>query len=165
MPQLDEILGAIRKNDILALKKLTPTNVLIRGRDQDGMTLLMNAILEEAVDTSIVRLLIERGVDINASDSEGWTALHFAARDQNEEIVQILLKAGATVDPVDMFGNTPLWRSVMNSTSNLAVIKKLVAHGADPYRTNEHGVAPINIARDTERADIVALFEGETCGN
>jgi len=160
MNYLDEILGAISRKDIMALKMLTPTHVNIR--DQDGMTTLMNAILEEDVDPSIVRLLIERGADINASDtSEKWTALHLAARDQNEEIVSILLEAGATVDPVDVFGNTPLWRSVMNSNSSLATIKELVKHGADPYRKNNYGVSPIDLARKIGRVDIVAIFEGK----
>ncbi|VVB88909.1 Putative ankyrin repeat protein [uncultured archaeon] len=160
MNKLDEILSAISRKDVMALKKLTPTDVNVR--DQDGMTLLMNAILENA-DPSIVRLLIERGADINASDSiQKWTALHFAARDQNKQIVSILLEAGANVDPTDVFGNTPLWRSVMNSTSNIDVIKDLAAHGADPYRKNNYGNAPIDIARETGRADIVAIFESES---
>jgi len=160
MNHVDEILDAISKRDVMALKKLTPTDVNLR--DQDGMTILMNAILEEDVDPSIIQLLIQRGADINASESsQRWTALHLAARDQKEKIVPILLDAGADVDPVEVFGNTPLWRSVMTSTSNLAVIKELVAHGADPYRRNNYGVAPIDIARDTGRADIVALLEGK----
>lgn len=160
MNYLDEILGAISRKDIMALKMLTPTYVNIR--DQDGMTPLMNAILEEDVDPSLVRLLIERGADINASDTgEKWTALHLAARDQNEEIVSILLEAGAIVDPVDVFGNTPLWRSIMNSTSNLAAIKELVEHGADPYRKNNYDVSPIDLAREMRRANIVTLLEGE----
>jgi ankyrin repeat protein len=159
MNHLNEILDAISRKDLIALKKLTPTNVNIR--DQDGMTPLMNAILEEDVEPSIIQLLIERGADINASESDKWTALHLAARNQNETIVRILLQAGAAVDPVDVYGNTPIWRSVMNSTSNLAVIKELIAHGADPYRKNNYGIAPIDIARDTGRTDIVALFEGK----
>jgi ankyrin repeat protein len=73
----------------------------------------------------------------------------------------MLLEAGAKVDPVDVFGNTPLWRSVMNSTSDLGAIKELLKHGADPSIKNNHGRAPIDIARDTRRDDIIALFKGK----
>ena len=159
MNKLDEILGAVYRKDLTALEKFTPEDV--NTKDQDGRTPLMHAILADDADPSIVQLLIKRGADINTFDSgQKWTALHFAARDQNEAIVRSLLEAGATVDPVDVFGNTPLWRSVMNSTPSLAAIKELLKHGADPYRKNNSGIAPIDVARDTGRADIVALFEG-----
>ncbi len=160
MNNLDDILGAVYRKDVKALARLTPSTVNMT--DQDGRTPLMHAILADDADPSIVHMLINHGANINASDSgQKWTALHFAARDQNEAIVRSLLEAGATVDPVDVFGNTPLWRSVMNSTSSLAAMKELVKHGADPHRENNHGVAPIDVARDIGRDDIVALFEGK----
>lgn len=160
MNRLDQILGAVYRKDMTALEGFTPEDV--NTKDQDGRTSLMHAILAEDADPSIVQLLINHGADINTYDNgQKWTALHFAARDQNEAIVRSLLDAGATVDPVDVFGNTPLWRSVMNSTSSLAAIRELLKHGADPHRKNGHGSAPIDIARDTGRADIVALFEGD----
>lgn len=160
MDNLNEILGAVYRKDVKALERLTPATANMR--DQDGRTPLIHAVLAEDADPSIVQLLIRHGADINAFDSgQKWTALHFAARDQNEAIVRSLLEAGATVDPADMFGNTPLWRSVMNSTSNLAAMKELVKHGADPHRKNNRDVAPIDVAREIGRTDIVALFEGK----
>lgn len=160
MNNLDEIIEAVYRKDIMALKKLSLASVNMT--DQDGRTPLMHAILAEDADPSIVRLLINQGANVNAFDGgQKWTALHFAARDQEEAIVRILLEEGATVDPVDVFGNTPLWRGVMNFTSNIDMIKELVAHGADPHRKNNHGVSPIDIARKIGLTDIVSLFEGE----
>lgn len=159
MDRLDEILNAISRRDLAALERLAPGNTDLT--DPEGRNSLINAILEEDPDPAIVRWLIDHGSDINAHDAgQQWTALHFAARDQNAVLVRLLLQAGAEVDPVDIFGNTPLWRSVMNSTEDLAAIKELVAHGADPYKKNHHGMAPADIARKTGRADIVAIFEG-----
>lgn len=160
MNNLREILGAVYRKDGKALEKLNSTTVNMV--DQDGRSPLMHAVLASDADPSVVRLLIKHGANVNAFDNgQKWTTLHFAARDQNEEIVSILLEAGAAVDPVDMFGNTPLWRSVMNSTSSLTTIKKLVEHGADPNRKNNDGIAPIDIARTIGRTDIVALLEGK----
>jgi uncharacterized protein len=154
----DDILSAVYRKDVKTLESLAPSAV--NAKDGDGRTALMHAILAEDADASIVRLLIDRQADVNASDNgEKWTALHFAARDQNEEIVRILLDAGAKVDSVDTFGNTPLWRSVMNSGLKLNTIKELVRRGANPYQKNERGIAPIDIARDTGQDDVVALFE------
>jgi ankyrin repeat protein len=159
MRKLDEILGAVYRRDVSALEHATPAEV--NASDEDRRPPLMHAVLAEHADPLIVRLLIERGADVNVADKDQkWTALHFAARDQKEPIVRALLEAGAKVDPVDVFGNTPLWRAVSNASPNLDVVKELLAHGADPFKKSKSGVAPIDIARDMERSDLVALFEG-----
>jgi ankyrin repeat protein len=49
-----------------------------------------------ADDTAAVRTLIENGANVNSRTSaEGWSALHYAVRNGNPEVVQLLLKAGA----------------------------------------------------------------------
>jgi hypothetical protein len=55
---------------------------------------LMAAV--RADDTAAVRSLIENGANVNSRTSaEGWSALHYAVRNGNPEVVQLLLKAGA----------------------------------------------------------------------
>jgi uncharacterized protein len=156
---LDGVLGAVYRKDRVALQQLSREQVNMR--DADGRTPLMHAILADDADPPIVRLIIERGADVNVADGgQHWTALHFAARDHNTEIVRQLLQSGAAVDPVDAFGNTPLWRAVMEAGSNLDTIRQLLRHGADPHRKNSKGIAPTDLARSTGRDDIVALFKG-----
>jgi ankyrin repeat protein len=41
-----------------------------------------------------VRLLLEKGVDINAKDDWGWAALHGAASAGQEAVVRLLLEKG-----------------------------------------------------------------------
>jgi len=157
MTNLDQTLGAIYRKDYAALSGLTPAE--INASDEDGRTPLMHAVLEEDADPSLVRLLIDRGADVNAADrDEQWTALHFAARSGTEAIVDVLLDAGATVDPVNLFGNTPLWESITRPKSNIAVVKKLVRRGADPRKRNNLGVSPIDLARTVDRGDLVRLL-------
>jgi ankyrin repeat protein len=160
MSKLDNTLTAVYQKDLKALEKLTPADLNLR--DQDGRTPLMHAVLTENADPILVRLLVQHGADVNTADfDQKWTPLHFAARDHKEEIVRILLEAGANVDAIDSFGNTPLWRAVMTASSNLAAIRALIKHGADPYKNNNHGVASIDIARQSGRDDIAALLESE----
>ena len=160
MTRLADILGSVYRKDRAVLEQLTP--VELEARDSDGRTPLMHAILAEDADAAIVQLLIDRGADANVYDlGERWTPLHFAARDQNASIVRILLEAGAAVDAVDVFGNTPLWRSVMNSAEDLGAIRELLEHGADPRRENSRGVSPTDLARETGRTDILGLLEGK----
>lgn len=158
--KLDDILGAVYRGEVSVLEHVTLAEV--NASDDDGRSPLMHAVLAEHADPSIVRFLIDRGADVNVADKDqNWTALHFAARDQKEPIVRVLLEAGAKVDPVDVFGNTPLWRVVSTASPNLKIAKDLLVHGADPYRKSNYGVAPIDIARERGLAGIVALLEGK----
>ena len=156
----DDILVAVYRKDFSALERATRAD--LTALDQDGRSALMHAVLAEDADPAVVRVLIERGADVDAFDSgQKWTALHFAARDQKEAVVRALLEAGARVDPVDVFGNTPLWRSLTDPSPNLAVVKELLKHRANPRQKNHYGEAPIDLARKLGRIDLVAILEGE----
>lgn len=48
--------------------------------------------------TEIVRLLLDRGAHINATDHTGWTPLHAAIYGGHAEVVQCLLERGAQLD-------------------------------------------------------------------
>ena len=50
----------------------------------------------EAGDTSSVRLFIENGMDVNAQNNDGNTALSFAKEQGHQEIIDLLEAAGAT---------------------------------------------------------------------
>ncbi len=50
----------------------------------------------KADNTEEARSLIKKGTDVNSRTSpSGWSALHYAARNGNVELVQLLLNAGA----------------------------------------------------------------------
>ncbi|RMG00343.1 MAG: ankyrin repeat domain-containing protein, partial [Acidobacteria bacterium] len=64
---------------------------LLDERDDYGRTLLMGAACNN--DKSVVEYLLENGRDVNAKDSDGWTALMYAEEEGHDEIVEILLQA------------------------------------------------------------------------
>ena len=61
---------------------------------------------EEYVEA--VNLCLAQGVDVNAANSMGLTAMHGAANRGWESIVQILADHGSKLDPKDKEGRTPM---------------------------------------------------------
>ncbi|XP_066264218.1 probable serine/threonine-protein kinase pats1 [Branchiostoma lanceolatum] len=79
-----------------------------------------------------VQQLLAEGVDVNAANDAGYTALHDAAQNGHTGTVQALLKAGATVDARTMqhMGNrTPLHLAAENG--HTGPVQALLAAGAD----------------------------------
>jgi uncharacterized protein len=63
---------------------------------------------ERAVALHTVRFLVERGADANAAGEFGWTALHVAAYQGLNDVIEFLASRGAKLDTKDRFGQTPL---------------------------------------------------------
>lgn len=72
-----------------------------------------------------------------------------------------LLEAGARVDSVDNYGNTPLWRAVFGSCGRGDMIQLLLAAGANPHAKNLSGVSPFDLASSIGNYDVKQFFEGQ----
>ena len=59
-------------------------------------------------NTDLVRHLLANGVNVNSSDEQSRSALHFAAAKGYSEIVNVLLQNGADPNAKDILGNTAL---------------------------------------------------------
>ena len=68
-------------------------------------------------DKDAVRTLLKQGVDVNAAQGDGMTALHWAARQGDAELAQMLLYAGANVKATTRIGGyTPLILASQNGS-------------------------------------------------
>jgi len=66
----------------------------IEAKLRDGSTTaLLQAVFNKHAD--VVRLLIERGADVNVRDREGDSALSYAVQSHQMEVVRMLKAAGA----------------------------------------------------------------------
>lgn len=72
-------------------------------------------------DAARVRELLDKGADVNAANQYGATALAFATRRENVEMVKLLLERGADPDRKDTFyGATPLGLALRKGHSEIA---------------------------------------------
>jgi ankyrin repeat protein len=60
----------------------------------------------EAIES--IQLLLDAGVDVNAADNRGQTALHGAAEKGYDQVVKFLAEHGGKLDAKDRQGKTPL---------------------------------------------------------
>ena len=109
-------------------------------------------------DTAAVHALIEQGVDVNAPQADGATALHWAAHWDDLGTVTLLLESGADVHATNELGVTPLYLACQNAST--AMVETLLAAGANPNATLPSGESVLMTAARTGSADAVrALLE------
>ena len=115
--------------------------------------------LVEAVksrDTDAVRTLLAEGVDVNAPQSDGATALHWAAYRDDVDTAALLIEAGANVNTANELGATPLWLAADNGSPTM--IERLLDAGANPNVALPEGETPVMTASRTGNADAVRLL-------
>jgi ankyrin repeat protein len=98
----------------------------------------------EQRDRARVRTLLQGGVDVNAAQVDGTTALHWAAYHDDAETAGLLLRAGAHVNAVNRYGLPPL--AVACSSGSGAVVTLLLAAGADANATMKSGETALMMA-------------------
>jgi ankyrin repeat protein len=113
--------------------------LLDRGAFIDGPPLRRAVPLEVAVkhDLAILRLLLERGANVDIPNRNGrLTALHTAAEQPDAAPLELLLEQGANPNIRDGFGKTPLHYAAVNRKPNaVEIVRRLMEAGADPTLT------------------------------
>jgi ankyrin repeat protein len=95
-------------------------------------------------DIDEVRKLIAAGSDVNAPESDGTSALLWAAHQGDPALVDLLLDAGADPNVANNFGVTPLLEA--SRYGDAATIKALLDGGADPAMAAREGETPLMAA-------------------
>jgi glutaminase len=90
------------------------------------------AFCTAAVEGDIIemRRLVASGINPNARDYNGRTALHLAASGDRLQVLQYLLQLGVEVNPLDAWGNTPYDDAVRHNNST--IMSMLAEHGGQP---------------------------------
>ena len=98
-----------------------------------------------ARERDAVKALLKSGADVNAAQGDGMTALHWASRNGDAEMAQMLLFAGANVKATTRLGGyTPLMMAA--EQGHAPVIAALLTGGADAKAANAMGTTPLMLA-------------------
>lgn len=124
--------------------------LLLIGAAERGIPLVEAA---RTANHAAVRALLKQGVNVNASEADGTTALHWASYRDDETLVDLLLRAGATVNAANDLGATPLWAASQNGSA--AMVRRLLQAGANPNLALLRGETPLMVASRSGNPEVV----------
>jgi len=158
------IMRAIDSGFFEAAKLLLAAGADVNTRNKDGKTALMKAVeYGEMVDPAtgasvkipesendgkmkIIKLLLDKGADVNAKDNHGNTALMDAAWEGKPNMVLLLLEKGADINAKENYGNTALMNVATGSQTDM--VKFLLDKGSDVNAKNNHGDTALMLIAD-----------------
>jgi ankyrin repeat protein len=114
-----------------------------------GMAAPVVSLIEavKRADKVAVRALLQQRVDVNRPEADGMTALHWAARLDDVETADLLIRAGANVKAATRYGVLPL--SLASANGNAVMIERLLEAGADANAALPEGETPLMSAAGT----------------
>lgn len=110
----------------------------------------------KASDTEAVEALLAQQIDVDATEPDGTTALHWAAYQGDAEIAAVLLRAGASANAPNRYGVTPL--TLAAGRGDTEVVRALLDNGADANTTLPEGETVLMAAARAGSVDVVRLL-------
>lgn len=101
----------------------------------------------------VVERLIQLELNVNETDEDEWTPLHYALFNNKDKMVDVLLKAGANIEAKNSDEKTPLHLAATNCYQE--VIMVLLKHGANVNALDVNQKTPAKLTNDR---DIKALL-------
>ncbi len=95
-------------------------------------------------DVERVKLWIKRRSDVNATDRNAWTPMHYAAFWGHDAVVRVLVENGAIVNAMGVVG--PLHVAVRSTHTTEAIVRTLVEVGTNVNTKDHEGNTALHIA-------------------
>lgn len=151
------LLEAVKKGEIDKVKQLckdsnTASALDINYKDSSQATLLMWAC--SMGHLKIIEFLISKGARLTDCDKDGYTPLHYAVTQKQENVVKLLVTNTKYLNTLNInaknnLGDTPLHRSIYYSLKEISSL--LIVNGnADINVTNNLNETPLDKARKSD---------------
>lgn len=126
----EEIFDNLNDNNIDKLRDLLKNCDSKELKLNDNISFLSIACMNEQINT--VKLLIEKGCNVNEKDGNGKTILHEMCRKGNVDITKLLINNGAKLNEQSNTGKTELFYGIEPIKENsIEIIKILLKNGAN----------------------------------
>src|SRR6266702_3108630 len=110
----------------------------------------------------VARLLLERGVDVNAQRKDKWTPLHLASYHWKSDIVRLLLDHGANANAETDNGDSPLHKVSQGKYEpqehGVCVAQLLLERGVDVNAQRKDKWTPLHVASRNGNPGIIRLL-------
>ena len=134
------LIEAVRNKDRTHARQLLDTlnprdpeaRAVLNEVDNEGKSPLIWA-LEGGLGADLVRILLDKGADVNLADHKGRTPLIYVAQKGQLELMQALLRRGATINHQDKMGWTALSQSLVSASTEqdqFRILNLCVENGA-----------------------------------
>ncbi len=99
---------------------------------------------------------IEGGADVNSTQGDGTTPLHWAVYKVDRELVRELLERGARANVTNQYGSSPLSEAV--KLGDVELVRQLLDAGADVESPNGDGQTALMLAADIGALEVAKLL-------
>lgn len=153
----------------LSVKLLENQDIIIDVKGNDGSTPLHKAILQDTYLTNavckekILKLLIDKGADVNAVDNDMKTPLMTWIKERHDrefDIIKVLemLEKKVKLYLADKDGYTALHHAIDNKCSLIAL--RLIEYGANINYASSNGMTPLHLAVEKDLPYVaIKLYE------
>ncbi|MBK5294351.1 MAG: ankyrin repeat domain-containing protein [Acidobacteriia bacterium] len=153
-PSGKELLSALREGDASGAQRLIKSGVPVNAADDVDTSAQMYAAVY--ADLSTMRLLLDRGADVNHADQSGATALMWSIPDV--EKARLLIARGAKVDAVSTLTGRTALLIAAGRPGAARIVQLLLDKGADPKARDREGLTAVIRAAHNGDAETVKLL-------
>ncbi len=152
---VDSSMVSIRRvlSGLLVVLAISLAGVALAGSVEDLIDAAYKGDLKE------VKVLLDKGANVNAKPNTGVTALMVASQNGHKDVVQLLLDKGAEVNAKDINGLTALYSASQNGHKD--VVQLLLNKGASVNAKDISGLTAFYSATQNDHKDIVQLLLGK----
>lgn len=157
---VETIYTACRKGDIQRIRQYVMNEGSVTESDENGMTMLHH--LAYAGNNEMIKLVLtlrpRQPINVDATDKDGWTPLHYATDHGFGSVVQYLIDEGANISAKDSCMRTPLHLAAVGNHAD--AWKILIANGASTHAKNVAGMTPLDCVKCANAKDIITILSG-----
>ncbi len=93
------------------------------------------------MDIEGVNSALKKGIDVNSTDINGWTALMITSENGDTKMAELLLSGGTNINAKDQYGKNSLIIACLHGHEELA--RLLISKGADVNVKDNNGYTPL----------------------